>query len=226
MNQLLNEDVTQQVREAFEGIQHPVEVLFFGQKEACDYCGDTRQLIEEVVAISDKLSLKSYDLQEDADVAEKFNIDKAPGLIIAAKEGSQVTDYGVHYAGIPSGHEFSSLIQDILLVSNRDSGLSPQTREFLKGLSEPLILQVFVTPTCPYCPRAVVLAHMMAMESPLVQAEMVESMEFQQLASQFGVSGVPHTIVNSGKGNVIGAVPEGNLLAEIQRALGRQEKVI
>ncbi len=53
----------------------------------------------------------------------------------------------------------------------------------------------------------------------MVRAEMVEAMEFPDLANQFRVSGVPHTTINSGKGNVIGAVPEGQLLAEIQKVL-------
>lgn len=63
------------------------------------------------------------------------------------------------------------------------------------------------------------LAHQMAMESLLVQAEMVEAMEFPDLAGKYGVSGVPHTSINAGKGNVVGAAPEVNLLAEMQRAL-------
>lgn len=63
------------------------------------------------------------------------------------------------------------------------------------------------------------LAHQMAMENPLIQAEMVEATEFPELSNLHHVSGVPHTVVNAGKGNVVGAVPEANLLAEIQRAL-------
>jgi hypothetical protein len=66
-----------------------------------------------------------------------------------------------------------------------------------------------------------VLAHQMAMESDMVQAEMVEAMEFNDLSNRYGVSGVPHTVVNDGKGNVVGAVPETNLMAEIQRAVAR-----
>ena len=62
------------------------------------------------------------------------------------------------------------------------------------------------------------LAHMLALESPLVQAEMVEATEFPELSEKFGVSGVPHTTINSGKGSVVGAVPEANLLAEILRS--------
>ncbi len=53
----------------------------------------------------------------------------------------------------------------------------------------------------------------------MIQAEAVEAMEFSELANRYRVSGVPHTVVNDGKGNLIGAVPETNLLAEIQRAL-------
>ena len=64
-----------------------------------------------------------------------------------------------------------------------------------------------------------VLAHQMAMESPYVQAEMVEAMEFPDLANQFDVSGVPQTTINMGAGTAIGAVPEEDLLEEIQRAL-------
>lgn len=64
-----------------------------------------------------------------------------------------------------------------------------------------------------------VLAHQMAMESPYIQAEMVEAMEFPDLANQFDVSGVPQTTINMGAGTAIGAVPEEDLLEEIQRAL-------
>ena len=147
MTQLLNDDIIQQIREVFGGLKHPVHMMFFGSKINCPYCDDTRQLVEEVTAISDLLSVEIYDMQADGDLAARYNVDKAPGLVIAAKEEGQITDFGVRLSGIPSGHEFSSLIQDIVLVSNRDSGLNPQTREFLKGLDKPIVLQVFVTPT-------------------------------------------------------------------------------
>ena len=147
MERLLNDDIVGQIKEAFKGLQHPVQVLFFGSKNNCDYCDDTRQLIEEVVAISDLLDMSVYDMDADADVVKNFNVTMAPGIVIAAKEGEQITDFGVRLAGIPSGHEFSSLIQDLLLVSSRDSGLNPQTREMLKALTKPVHLQVFVTPT-------------------------------------------------------------------------------
>jgi predicted DsbA family dithiol-disulfide isomerase len=69
----------------------------------------------------------------------------------------------------------------------------------------------------------VVLAHQAAMESPWVEAEMVEAMEFFELSDRYGVSGVPHTVINNGAGNIIGAVPEEKLVAELKRVLSKEK---
>jgi len=55
----------------------------------------------------------------------------------------------------------------------------------------------------------------------MVKAEMIEAMEFPDLSNQFGVSGVPHTLINAGQGEVIGAVPEGHLLDKIRQIVER-----
>lgn len=219
MSELLNEEVKEQIKQVFEELEEPVKVLFFGQKIGCDYCDDTQKLVEEVAALSDKLEIETYDLDDDAEVSRSYRVDKSPGLVITSHNGTGIQDYGIRFAGIPSGHEFSSLIHSIVLVSRRDSGLRQETRKYLADLTQPLLLQVFVTPTCPYCPNAVTLAHQMALESPMVEAEMVEAMEFFELSDQYDVSGVPHTVINSGANAVVGAVPEDHLLAEIKKAL-------
>jgi glutaredoxin-like protein len=216
---LLSDDIIQQVQDVFDQLQKPVEILFFGSKNDCQYCDDTLQMVTELTGISDKVGLSVYDADVDTKIARQYKVDKFPGLVIAGRDGDQILDYGIRYAGIPSGHEFSSLIHDLILVSGRDSGLGQETRNYLKSLNTPIHLQVFVTPTCPYCPRAVVLAHQMALESPMVEAEMVEAMEFPDLSDRFGVSGVPQTTINYGAGTVVGAVPEDHLLSEIRRSL-------
>jgi len=220
MEKVLNDQIVKQIQEAFAEVKEPVEVLLFGSKENCNYCNETKQMLEEVTSLNDKLSLNVYDIQDNADVARKFNVTNAPGIVIAAKDNAEVKNLGIQFSGIPSGHEFSTLINDILIASRRESGLDAKTREYLKNLDKPLHLQVFVTPTCPYCPRAVLLAHQMAMENPqMITAEGVEATEFPDLANRFNVRGVPQTVINSGAGSVVGAVPEQNLLAEIRKAL-------
>ena len=220
MDKVLSGPVIQQINDVFAGLQEPVQILFFGSKANCEYCAETQQLLEEVTDLNNNLELKVYDIQEDQEIAIRFKMTIAPGIVIAAKEGSDVQDLGIQYLGIPSGHEFSTLVNDILMVSKRESGLNEKTREFLKNLDKPLELQVFVTPSCPYCPRAVLLAHQMAMENPLmIHAAGVDAMEFPELANSFNVRGVPQTVINSGAAVLVGAAPEQNLLAEIKRAL-------
>jgi len=148
VEKLLNESIRTQVRDVFDNqLKQPVGVLFFGKKDDCDTCADARQLLEEVTGLSDKLSLEVYDLDDHADAAQKYHIDKAPGIVFVGNDGDQMIDYGVRMAGIPSGHEFSTLIHDMILVSGRDSGLEQKTRDKLKNLTGPVHLQVFVTPT-------------------------------------------------------------------------------
>jgi glutaredoxin-like protein len=220
MEKVLDQSIVKQIQQAFEGMKEPVHVLLFTSKNNCDYCSETQQLLEEVTALNDNLQFTVHDIDEDPEIAGRYNVTNAPGIVIAAKDEQDVKNLGIQFSGIPSGHEFNTLINDILMVSRRDSGLDGKTREFLKHLDKPLHLQVFVTPTCPYCPRAVLLAHQMAMENPImIRAEGVEATEFPELASRFNVRGVPQTVINAGSGMVVGAVPEQNLLAEIMRAL-------
>ena len=148
VDRILNDAITAQIKKVFDDqLRNPVKVLFFGRQNGCDTCNDTRQLIEEVTAISDKLHFEAYDIEKDAEIARQYNVDKTPGLVLTAFNDGQLTDYGVRFAGIPSGHEFSTLIHDLVLVSGRDSGLSAETRKILKKLDKPVHLQVFVTPT-------------------------------------------------------------------------------
>jgi len=147
MTKLLNEQVTQQIQEVFQDLKEPVEMLFFGSNQNCQYCDETQQLAEEVAEISDKINLNVYDLDEDSNIAQSYKVDSAPHIILAVKDENGFQDLGVHFRGIPSGHEFTSFIQAILIVSARDSGLSEQTRTFIKALEKPINLQVFVTPT-------------------------------------------------------------------------------
>jgi glutaredoxin-like protein len=149
VEQMLNGEIRQQVRELFEDLSFPVEVLFFGSdhRESCGYCDETKQLLSAVIGLSEKLSLRIFDIEKDIDLAGQYKVDGVPGFVMLGKDDETLTDFGVRFKGIPAGHEFSSFVNDLVLVSKRDSNLRPETREFLKSLDKPVHLQVFVTPT-------------------------------------------------------------------------------
>ena len=217
---LLDDKIKEQVKEFFGELVKPVKIVFFGSSQQnCEYCSETIGLLNEIAELSELISIEEYDFEKNQDVANHYKIDKVPMTVIAGMDEEEIIDYGIRLSGIPAGHEFTTLINDLVMVSKQDSGLSPAIREKLSKLENSVNLQVFVTPTCPYCPQAVILAHQMAMESKFVTGEMVEAMEFADLSNQFNVSGVPHTIINSGSGEVVGAVPESRLMVEIEKAL-------
>ena len=214
---LLKENDRQHLIKEFAALREPVKLLVFTQEMECQYCSDTRLIAEEIAGLSDKITLEVYDFMADRTVVEQHGIDKLPAVVVM-RGGKQPKDYGIRYYGIPAGYEFSSLISDILMVGRGDSGLSAEAKSYLAALDKPLHLQVFVTPTCPYCPPAVHLAHQLAFESEWVRADMVEAIEFPHLSMKYQVQGVPRTVINE-TAHLEGSAPEGMLLTKIKAAL-------
>ncbi len=217
---LLKEEDRNALIEEFKSLEAPVKLVIFTQEMECQYCAETRMIGEELAELSDKLSLEVFDFLNDAEIAEQYDIDKIPATVVM-KGGADPKDYGIRYYGIPSGYEFSSLIEDIRMISRGDSGLSDSAKAQVAGLTEPLHLQVFVTPTCPYCPQAVLLAHPLAFESDLVRSDMVEAIEFPHLSTKYQVQGVPRTVINEAT-HLEGAAPEPMLIEKIQEALSQE----
>lgn len=218
-------EIQNQVREVFQVLETPVKVVMFTQGEGdaieCSNCEETRQLVEEVANLSDKIEFQVVDLVKDADVAAPYNIEKIPAVAVLSG-GNNPQDYGIRLFSVPSGYEFSSLIEDILLVSHNQTDLSQQTLQELEKLESPVHIQVFVTPTYPYCPRAVILAHKLALASDKITADMVEATEFPHLANRYQVYGVPRTVINDVI-HIEGAVPETTLVTELMKVLDENE---
>ena len=214
---LLNDEIQTQLQSEFANLTGPVKLVLFTQEMECQYCTETRSLAEEVAGLSDKIDVEIYDFVKDSEIAETYNIDKIPAMAII-KGGDEPKDYGIRLYGIPSGYEFSTLIEDIAMVSSGESGLDQATKDELASLSSPLHFQVFVTPTCPYCPPAVRLAHKMALESDLVTGDMVEAIEFPHVSNKYQVMGVPRTVINENF-FLEGAAPEAMLMAKVREAL-------
>lgn len=214
---ILSEDVRNRLQRELEGLPGKVKLVVFTQEFECEHCRKNTALAREVASLSDRLDIEVYNFALDKEVAERYGVDKIPAIAV---EGEK--DYGIRFYGVPSGYEFASLLEAIKAVSAGESGLAPETKETLKGLKEPLHLQVIVTLTCPYCPMAVQLAHKMALESEMVRADMVESVEFPHLVQKYNVFAVPKTVVNE-EVSFEGAQPEPLFLEQVIKATVKEE---
>lgn len=211
----LNNKVIKDLEKIFSDFTKPFTVKYFGKSAAneCRYCKETRELLEDISKVSDIMKLESYDFATDTAVVAEYGILRAPAIVVMDQH-----DVGIRFYGVPAGYEFSSLIESFKLVVAEENPLSQETKDFLDTLEKPIHLQVFVTPTCPYCPGAVVLAHRMAHYSPKVTADMVEASEFPELSQKYNVMGVPRTIINETV-FLEGAAPENSLVEKIKEAL-------
>jgi alkyl hydroperoxide reductase subunit AhpF len=148
---LLSAENQNEIKHMFEELSGEVNLELFTQHESplilpgtdCPTCKDTRLLLEEVAALSDKLHLQVHEVQLADGPAPRHDIQRIPALVISA-DG---VNGKVRYFGLPAGYEFSVLIGSILDVSKAQADLSDETMEVLNSLDKDLHIQVFVTPT-------------------------------------------------------------------------------
>jgi glutaredoxin-like protein len=216
---LISPQDAEHLRNEFENeLVNPVKLVMFTQTIECQFCAETRQIAEEIAELSDHITVEVYNFVTDKAMADLYDIDKIPAIAVLRSEDGEDKDYGVRFYGIPSGYEFTSIIEGIVDVSKGESGLQPKTKEALAALTQPVHFQVFVTPTCPYCAQSVRLAHKFAIESDMVRGDMVEAIEFPHLSNKYGVYGVPRTVINETI-HQEGAVPEPMILAKMLEAV-------
>ncbi|MGB3905376.1 MAG: hypothetical protein WBB22_10665 [Anaerolineae bacterium] len=139
---MLKQEDREEVSRQLEGLANSVQLVMFTQTIECEFCAETRDLVEEVASLSDKVDAVVYNFVTDKDKADDYRIDKIPAIAVVGEK-----DFGVRFYGIPAGYEFTSLIEAIKIVSTGQSGLSDTTKEALAEIDEPVHFQVFVTPT-------------------------------------------------------------------------------
>jgi len=141
---LLSEQDRQAVRTRLAELTHRVTLLFFTQTIGGPETGHiTKQILSELAELSDKITIEEVNFILDQDRAASYGVDKIPAIAVL-KNGE---DTRIRFFGAPSGYEFMSLIEAILLAGGDDSGLKLESKELLATVTTPIDLQVFVTPT-------------------------------------------------------------------------------
>lgn len=212
---LLTPALRQHIREILTGLPSAVTLRVFTRHHAeCPSCDDAEQIVETIAELSDHhVVVDMIDIDREPRQARALGIERVPAIVIAPAADAPNSG-GVRFFGPPAGYEFGTLIETIRLTGHRKTDLAPATIAAIARLDRPMHMQVFVTPTCPFCPRAALLAAELALASSFVTADVVDATEFPDLADRYHVQGVPRTVINETT-IIDGAVPESDLLAEL-----------
>jgi glutaredoxin-like protein len=190
----------------------PVKIVFFEQSIGCETCAPTRRALEQIARDNPHVTVEVLNLVLDKDRAAEHGVDRVPAVIITAPGRDRI-----RYYGAPLGGELPTLLQAIAMSASGETTLTEQSRALLDGLTAPVALQVFFTPTCVYCPQMISLANQAAIHSPLVSATAIDATEFPDLVRRYQVNGVPKIVINDTM-EVMGAAPEEHFISAIAGA--------
>lgn len=210
------------IRQKFaQELRRPVKIDLFTQREVdlfipgrpqCPTCKPTREMLQELAALSDLLSLRVHILEEAQEEARRMGIERIPGILLRGSDGARLKFYG-----LPGGMEFPGFVESIVDLSRGESLLSPESQRALRKVKKDITVRVFVTPTCPYCPQMARAAYHLALANPRIHPEVIQAGEFPDLAQRYGVKAVPLTIIDD-RVAIPGAVPERGLVEQVVKA--------
>jgi alkyl hydroperoxide reductase subunit AhpF len=142
---LLSEQDRQTVARHLEAITTPVKILFFTQTiGASESVLITKQVLDELVSLNDRLTLEEVNFVLEKDRATQYGVENVPAIVLLRGD----EDTGMRFWGAPAGYEFMSLIEAVILAGTGDSGLTPESKALIASqVTGPLDILVFVTPT-------------------------------------------------------------------------------
>ena len=145
---LLSPADQEKLRESFGEMTVPVRVLFFTQTLDCEPCVQTRKILDELPALSDKIAVEEVNFVLEKDEAARYGIDRVPALALLTQDASgEARDTRIRFLGTPAGYEFVSLVHALMLAGGHQSQLTPANRARIAAVNTPTTIQVFSTPT-------------------------------------------------------------------------------
>jgi alkyl hydroperoxide reductase subunit AhpF len=145
---MLSPSDAQLLRNEFNVMTRPVRLLFFTQTLGCETCLTTRQILDELPALSDRVSIEEINFILEPERARQFGVERVPAIVPVWRDDQEVDqDSRIRFLGMPAGYEFVNLVQAVLLVGGGPSHLSDASRARLAALDRAVTMQVFTTPT-------------------------------------------------------------------------------
>jgi alkyl hydroperoxide reductase subunit AhpF len=145
---LLSPADQEKLRESFDEMTNGVRVLFFTQTLDCDPCVQTKRILDELPPLSGKIAIEEVNFILEKDKAAQYGIDRVPALALLKEDAAgDARDTRIRFLGTPSGYEFVSLVQALLLAGGHTPQLTPENLARVAAVSTPTQIQVFSTPT-------------------------------------------------------------------------------
>lgn len=157
----------------------------------CRSCSQTQELMEELVALSTKLHLETYDFYSHLEERDCYAVERIPAILLGKDNQARAK-----YYGIPGGQEFAALLETIKTISRGVSPLTMDSRKKLRRVNQQVHIQVFVTLNSALSPQIGRMAHAMALETPFIKADVVDTEEFPSLVQMYAIRSVPKTVIN------------------------------
>ncbi len=205
MEQLIDAKTRQELSRLFEESltrEVVVKVYSTGDEDIHEFA---RQFPSELAELSSKINVEQFPARDDL---------TNPSVVVGENLG-----YTFRFLGTPYGHEASTIIEVIRILSQGKSSLAPKYQQALQRLDRDVKIQVFVTPSCPYCPQAAILAVQVMLANPQrVTVEVVEAQENPELSMRYQVSSVPQQVINGAMDSItIGVQREAAFVEQVIR---------
>jgi len=185
---ILPDETKQILRDTFKDLKDKVSIEVF-IKDNDQFSVFTSELLKGISNLTDKIGVKIYKSGDEA--TKKKGITRFPTIFINPDK------YRVSYVGAPLGEEARTLIMAIMIASTNGTILSDAALKRLFELKELRHIQIFVSPTCPYCPQQALTAISAAIAMPdLITAEIIEMYENRDYIDKYHIVTVPFTVIN------------------------------
>ncbi|MGE8494425.1 alkyl hydroperoxide reductase subunit F [Comamonas sp.] len=177
---MLDNTMKAQLKAYLERLTKPVELV--ATLDDGDKSKEVRQLLADIKELNDKITVVE---DNAADVRKPSFLITNPG-----------TDVGVRFAGVPLGHEFTSLVLALLQVGGHPSKESAELLEQVKNIDTPLHFETFYSLSCHNCPDVVQALNLMSVLNPKITHTAIDGGLFQKEVQEREIMGVPTVFVN------------------------------
>ena len=177
---MLDANLKTQLKSYLEKLTQPIEIVASIDNGAKS--NEMLALLREIAELSHQISL--IERKDDAERKPSFSINRVGG------------DIGIRFAGIPMGHEFTSLVLALLQVGGHPPKEEPDVLEQIRSLEGEFHFETYISLTCQNCPEVVQALNLMASQNPCIRHVMIDGALYQDEVNSRQIMAVPTVYLN------------------------------